>query len=175
MHAISPNHNEYVYCPYCTTPLEKRSTFGRPHPVCPACGFVHFDDPKVSVIALVVHESTVLLIQRGVEPARGRWALPGGFMDADEMPTDALQRELREEVGLAIRVGELLDIFDMSGTDGRSKGIVLAYQASVRGRLPDFLRCQDDVSNAGWFQAAEIPADLAFESTYNLLQRWLTT
>jgi len=50
--------------------------------VCPSCGFVHFTDPKVAVIALVTHADKILLARRAVDPAKGKWALPGGYMDA---------------------------------------------------------------------------------------------
>jgi len=140
--------------------------------VCPACGFVHFHDPKVAVIGLVTWDNHVLLIRRGVDPMKGKWALPGGYMDAGEMPAAALKRELREEVGLEVEVGGLLEIFPMAGPGVFNRGIVLAYRVVARRDNPPPLYCDDDVCEAEWFLAGETPEDLAFESTQTLLAQW---
>ena len=88
----------------------------------------NFKDPKVAVIALVTSHDRMLLIRRGVNPGKGQWALPGGFMDAGEMPQEALVRELYEEVGIQVEVGELLGIFAMVGPVGHTRG----YRVSLR-------------------------------------------
>jgi ADP-ribose pyrophosphatase YjhB (NUDIX family) len=168
------NLRDFVYCPYCGTPLVARDLFQRMRPACPACGFIHFRDPKVAVIGLVTWRDHVLLIRRGVDPQRGKWALPGGYMDAGEMPTNALARELREEVGLDVAVHRLLDIFPMAGPGVVNGGIVLAFHASAAAPESPPLACDDDVSEAAWFSAnvLPLPDDLAFESTITLLAQW---
>lgn len=163
---------KYHYCPLCGTNLEERFAFNQMRSVCPVCGFVHFHDPKVAVIGLVTWDQHVLLIQRGVEPMKGKWALPGGYMDAGEMPAEALVRELREEVGLEVEVRELLDIFPMAGPGVFNSGIVIAYRAEIRRDEPPELYCDDDACEASWFPADELPEDLAFESTQTLLTQW---
>lgn len=163
---------EYRFCPACATALESIYRFDRVRPVCPACGFVHFADPKVAVIALVESGERVLLVRRAVDPGKGLWSLPGGYMDAGEMPAEALRREVDEEVGLAIDVGEMLAIFPMENGEGRRVGIVLAFQARPAGGAVD-LSAQDDVSEAGWFGPRRIPAGLAFESTKQLIAAWV--
>lgn len=166
---------DYQFCPRCATRLEEREVYGRQRAICPACGFIHFHDPKVAVIALVTHAQRVLLIRRAIDPAKGLWALPGGFMDAGEMPGEALQRELQEEVNLRIRVLHLLDIFPMVVRSGRSPGIVLAFQAEPEDANRLELCCDAEVCDAGWFSAEELPTELAFESTPILLARWRAT
>lgn len=162
----------YHFCPICGTHLEERLVFQQVRPVCPACGFIHFRDPKVAVIGLVTWGECVLLIRRGVDPMKGKWALPGGYMDAGEMPAQALARELQEEVGLDVEIGSLLEIFPMAGPGVVNSGIVLAYGAvAVRDEAPP-LCCDDDVCEAAWFRVDEIPQDLAFESTQKLLAQW---
>ena len=162
-------NSTYVYCPLCGIHLEERTAFGHVRRVCSACGFVHFLDPKVAVIGLVHHGGRVLLAKRAVEPAKGKWALPGGFMDAGEMPETALVRELMEEVGMAIRVDRLLDIFPMTGHGPVSRGIVLAYLVSPIQDPPPVLQAQDDIDDVGWFNPTDLPGELAFESTRTLL------
>lgn len=163
----------YQFCPFCATTLVEAFRFEQVRPSCPSCGFVQFPDPKVAVIALVIHQGRILLVQRGVDPAKGRWALPGGYMDAGEMPTNALQRELAEEVGLTVDVQDLIQIYPMNNGEGRRVGIVLAFHASPVGD-PATIRIGDDVADAGWFAPAAVPADLAFESTITLIQAWLS-
>jgi 8-oxo-dGTP diphosphatase len=162
---------EYRFCPNCATPLQSIYRYDRVRPSCPACGFVHFSDPKVAVIALVVAKGAVLLVRRAVDPGKGLWSLPGGYMDAGEMPTEALHREVAEETGLAIDVGRISAIFPMENGAGQRVGIVLAFQATPAGT--DVEVCaQDDVSEAGWFGPNQIPSDLAFDSTQTLIAEW---
>ncbi len=148
--------------------------FDRIRPVCPNCHYVQFHDPKVAVIALVTWTDRVLLIRRGVEPMKGMWALPGGYMDAGETPPDALARELQEEVGIDARIGALLDVFPMVGKGVVSQGIVLAYHCVIDGEQVPRLLCQDDAIDAAWFPAESLPDDLAFASTQTLLAEWQT-
>lgn len=162
---------EYRFCPNCATPLESIHRYDRVRPSCPACGFVHFSDPKVAVIALVVANGAVLLVRRAVDPGKGLWSLPGGYMDAGEMPREALRREVDEEVGLSIEVGEMSAIFPMENGVGERVGIVLAFQAKPTGTSVEVC-AQDDVSEAGWFGPEQIPPDLAFDSTKTLIAEW---
>ncbi|MCS6826736.1 MAG: NUDIX hydrolase [Caldilinea sp.] len=165
------SQQRYRYCPQCAHALEDRPVEGKLRRVCPACNFIYFPDPKVAVVALIEQAGRVLLIRRAVDPARGRWALPGGYMDAGEMPKEALQREVQEEVGITIDVGDLLEIFPMVNSGGLSLGIVLAYHASPHAGAGE-PTASDDVDRAQWFSADELPAELAFASTKELLMRW---
>lgn len=166
------NKSAYHYCPLCATPLEQREVYGHWRAVCPQCGFIHFHDPKVAVIGLVTLEQRVLLIQRAIDPAKGKWALPGGYMDAGELPVEALQRELYEEVALRVQVGKLLDTFPILTPDGRNLGLVLAYHAVPADAQATELICDAELRAAGWFGPGALPTDLAFESTQVLLNRW---
>ncbi len=166
---------DFVYCPYCGTPLRAEQRFGALRPCCPSCSFVHFRDPKVAVVALVAARDgegdRVLLVRRGVEPMKGFWSLPGGYMDAGEMPQQALARELLEEVGVEMAVEPLpMGIFLLQ-SGGTRTGIVLAFRARV---LPGAPAPQpgDDVTEVRWFAAGSLPDDLAFDSTRSLLNAW---
>ncbi|MFN2200013.1 MAG: NUDIX hydrolase [Caldilineaceae bacterium] len=151
----------------------RRSVFGAMRPTCPNCAFVQFLDPKVAVIGLVTSAGRVLLVRRGVDPERGQWALPGGFMDAGEMPDEALQRELLEEVGLDVTIEGLLGIFPMVARPRIAGGIVIAYRASPSSGTCPALEQNDDVDEAKWFKAGDLPDDVAFESSQELLSEWL--
>lgn len=170
----------FEYCPMCATPMTEQYLFQRMRRVCPACRFIQFHDPKVAVIALVTCAERILLIQRGVDPEKGKWALPGGYMDAGELPEHAMQRELQEEVGLSVSVKRLIDIYPMLSPDMHNRseksnvnnGIVLAYHAVPCDERCITLTPDDDASDARWFSAHALPSSLAFESTRQLLARW---
>lgn len=182
----------YLYCPVCAAKLAERHLHGKLRPACPACSFVRFQDPKVSVIAAVTVSDRILMTRRAVDPQKGKWSLPGGYMDAGEMPIAALKRELIEEVGLEIEVGELLEIYPLKAEianavrvadDGLAEskkavaeetvGIVLAFAAWPVSQKLEVLESNDDVSEAAWLTWPDVPLDnLAFESTYLLLQQW---
>lgn len=162
--------NDFIFCPRCATRLEMRTFGHEKRLVCPACHFVHFRDPKVAVIALITCEQQVLLSLRSIEPQKGKWAIPGGYMDAGEMPEEALRREMREE--MALELGEVTFHSFLPMANGR--GIVLVFTAT-----PASLRCEalagyDDVSEVRWFgrDALPPPEQLAFDTTPHLLEIW---
>ncbi|MER2599089.1 MAG: NUDIX hydrolase [Caldilineales bacterium] len=161
----------FIFCPFCATPLEQRAAHGLLRPVCPACDFVQFHDPKVAAAVLLTQDDSVLLIRRAVDPRQGFWALPAGFVEQHELPHEAAAREALEETGLAVTVGELMRIRRTSNP--HKPGFLLTYRGEVTG---GHLQAADDVSEARWFAAADIPWDeLAFETTRESLVAWLNT
>ncbi|NUQ39678.1 MAG: NUDIX hydrolase [Caldilineales bacterium] len=162
--------SSYHFCPMCAQPLTRRHAFGRERPVCPACGWVHFQDPKLAVGALVQDEAgRVLLIRRAVIPRIGFWAVPSGFVEHDEQPREALQREIAEETGIQAEIGRVIDLFP--NADARKSGPFFLFEAYARGGE---LRPGDDVSDARWFGPEDAPWDaLAFAQLAGLLaQLW---
>jgi ADP-ribose pyrophosphatase YjhB (NUDIX family) len=138
--------------------------FGRLRPVCPACGWIYFADPKVAAAVLVEQEGKVLLVRRANEPQRGLWTLPAGFVDGGEDPQRAAERECLEETGLEVRVVGLLDV--MYGLEHpRGAHIIIFYQAEV---ISGTLQAQDDVDGAEFFSRGELPP-LAFSTTKKIL------
>jgi len=138
----------------------------RPRRVCPACGYVHFTDPKVGVGVLVVEGDRVLLVRRGVAPERGKWGLPAGFLDQGEDPRATAAREALEEVGLTVAVEELLDVFhNPPGRGGAS--IFILYRAR---RLAGEPTPGDDADDARFFALDALP-ELAFASTRAAIDR----
>jgi ADP-ribose pyrophosphatase YjhB (NUDIX family) len=101
------------------------------------------------------------------EPARGRWTLPAGFVDAGEDPLRAAERECSEETGLEVRADRLLDV--IGGQEhGRGASIVIVYRAEVIGGT---LRAGDDADAAEFFGADQLPP-LGFEATRKALALW---
>jgi len=117
--------------------------------------------PAVTVDAILVSpQNSVLLIERGREPFKGKWALPGGFIEMDEELETACQRELEEETGL--KVGELKQFkaFGSVDRDPRHRTISVLFYAFTDAEL---LACAgDDAANAQWFLLNQLP-ELAFD------------
>ena len=86
-----------------------------------------WDVPRVAVDAVLVHEGKLVLVRRGKEPFRGRYALPGGFVEFGESLEEAVEREVLEETGLAAEVERILGVYGDPGRDPRGHTISIAY------------------------------------------------
>ena len=106
-------------------------------------------------------ELKMLLIQRGLEPFKGQWALPGGFVHVDETLDDAARRELAEETGLQNVFLEQLYTFGGMNRDPRERVVSVAHYSLVK--LSDHkARAATDAANAKWFLISKLP-NLAFD------------
>ena len=129
---------------------ENKFYYKYPHPAVTAdCVIFGFDGLNLKV----------LLIQRGIEPFKGRWAFPGGFMQMDETIEECARRELREETGLVINTVEQFHTFSDVNRDPRERVLTVAHYALVR--LAE-VEGGDDAASAQWFAESEIPS-LAFD------------
>lgn len=106
-------------------------------------------------------------MRRAGEPGRGKWDIPGGFLQEGEPPEDGARRELREELG--IEVGPLRLLFaDVNPLEDGTTVLDLLYSASCFMGDP---QPADDASELGWFDLAGLPGDLAFDTTRRILDR----
>lgn len=129
---------------------EKQYCYKYPHPaVTTDCVIFGFDGMKLNV----------LLIERGVEPYKGRWAFPGGFLNMDESADEGACRELKEETNLSAAYVEQFGTFSDPNRDPRERVITIAYFALVK--LQD-VKGGDDAAKAQWFPMDQIP-QLAFD------------
>lgn len=107
--------------------------------------------PIVGVGAVVIDGDRVLLVRRANEPLKGEWSLPGGAVEVGETLADAVAREAREETGLAVRVGSLVEVLDRvhRSAEGRVEYhfVLLDYRCTV---LSGTLAHGSDASDACW-------------------------
>jgi 8-oxo-dGTP diphosphatase len=120
-----------------------------------------YPHPAVTVDAILISkQNSILLIERGRDPFKGKWALPGGFIDMDEELETACRRELEEETGL--RVGDLKQFRAFGGVnrDPRHRTISVLFYAFTEDELA---ACAgDDAAKAQWFPLDQLP-ELGFD------------
>jgi len=156
------------FCPKCGGSLHLGEVRNDPKErlVCTACGFVFYQDPKVSACTIPVIDGRVVLVRRAINPGRGLWVFPGGYMDQDETVEEAAMRETREEVGLEVRLTGLVGVYSY-----RSPVVVIVYACEVVG---GDLRIDSESLEVQAFAPGEIPWDeLAFPSTRDALRAFL--
>ncbi len=106
-------------------------------------------------------DGALLLVRRGVSPAKGLWALPAGFVDAGEDPRRAAEREVAEETGLVVTCGRILDVYPGGG----GASFFLAFEGTLVGGV---LAAADDATDAGFFPLDALP-ELGFVSTTEIV------
>jgi 8-oxo-dGTP diphosphatase len=113
-------------------------------------------------VVVTTTDGYVLLIERGWDPFKGHWALPGGHVDRGETSRDAAARELAEEAGVHAASGELdqIGVFDQPDRDPRGRYVTVAYHLTV---IPGtIVEAGDDATNAQWWPLSDLPP-LAFD------------
>ena len=123
--------------------------------------FTNYPRPAVTVDAILISSKrSVLLIERGRDPFKGTWALPGGFVDMDESLEAACKRELEEETGILIREVKQFKTYGDVNRDPRHRTISVVFYAQTETEL--LPEAGDDAANARWFPLSDLPV-LAFD------------
>src|SRR4051812_23139379 len=120
------------HCFRCGTPLEARRQEDRDRPTCPACGFIHYLDPKVAVAVILGDEHGVLLGRRCINPGRGLWSFPAGYVNRGEVLEEAALREVLEELGLAVRLTGLVGVYSHRG----EAVVLIVYAGEIEAGEP---------------------------------------
>ena len=106
------------YCSACGQSLTERHVFGKARPHCAACNRTFFEDPKLAVAVVIAIDGRILLQQRDIDPGRGAWTFPSGYVDRGEIVEEAAAREVLEEVNLAVRIDRLLGDYRVAALVG---------------------------------------------------------
>jgi 8-oxo-dGTP diphosphatase len=156
------------FCVNCGSPLVIRVFEGRELEACPNDDFVLWRDPKVAAAIVVEAAGGIVLGRRAIEPGYGLWCLPGGFVNDDESPAEAVARECREEIGAKVEVDSVLDVYHGAKTTAPSI-VVVAY----RGHLAagEKVAPGEEMLEVGVFRLDALPP-IAFPSHREALARY---
>ena len=165
MSSLNPALEDVRFCPRCGE--EAAVKFPRSI-TCPSCGHGAFYNPKPVACAITSnHNGELLLMRRGFEPNRGKWSMPGGFVDLGESVEDAAIRETQEEIGVHITLQQLVGVYSRS-TD---RIVVVVYAAQTEGTP---VRTEEALEVEA-FRPTTIPWDeLAFWSDDRALRDYLS-
>ncbi len=126
----------------------------------------------MGVGALIFEGERVLLVQRGSEPLKGFWSLPGGILETGERLADGVRREVREETGLEVEPYELFEVFERIIPDGEGGTeyhyVLIDYLCRVAGGS---LAAADDAASAAWIAQDELDALAVTEGTLAVVRR----
>lgn len=157
------------YCRTCGSAVEYRIPDDgdtRERAVCPACHTIHYENPLNVVGTIPVLDGKVLLCKRNIEPRRGKWTLPAGFMELQETSAQGAARETVEEAGAQFTLGPLFSLLNVP----RVGQVHLFYRATL---LSDVFAPGYETMEARLFTEEEVPWDeLAFRTVRETLLRY---
>lgn len=166
----SPGTNRLMnFCSNCGTRVVLKVPEGDflPRHVCDQCGTIHYQNPKLVVGSVPEYQGRILLCKRGIEPRRGFWTIPGGFMENDETLEAGAAREAAEEARIDVEIGSLLLVANVT----HARQVHVFFRS--RMRTPDFGVTHESLEVA-LFEEKDIPwSDLAFPSTEFALRRFV--
>jgi ADP-ribose pyrophosphatase YjhB (NUDIX family) len=146
------------FCPKCATELSTRHEGGRDRVACPACSYMFFGDFSIGCGGVVIRDGKALLIRRGHEPGRGWWQIPGGYVEHDEVITDAVEREVLEEAGVTAKVVDVLGLRHSVGGQGSiggpSSNVYIFFRLEPISGEPH--GDDNEITGAGYFTIEEI-------------------
>ena len=162
-------HHNYIFrhCPVCGSEFQSKVLRENEPPrlVCKneLCKYVFYLDPKLVACVIIEKDNKIVLLKRAMRPERGKWVMPGGYVDRGEKVEDAAIRETREECEIDI---ELKDLFGVYSYPGYLE-VVIVYLAEYKSGI---LAAGDETTDITLIDIEEIPWDnLAFESTKDAL------
>ncbi|HEC86566.1 MAG TPA: NUDIX hydrolase [Thermoplasmatales archaeon] len=122
---------------------------------------MEYKSPKITVDGIILDENKerILLVQRGREPFKGKWALPGGFVEYGEKTEDAVVREVLEETGLKTKALELFGVYSDPNRDPRGHTITIVYLLDI---INGEITSGDDAMKAEFFDLNNLP-ELSFD------------
>jgi len=157
---------EKRFCAYCGQPTVITVPAGdnRPRRVCPACQSVHYENPQIVVGCVPEHAGRILICRRAIEPRRGFWTVPAGFMENGETLEDGAARECLEEAEAQVDIGTVLALVNVP----EARQVHVFFRARMSSASHG---AGEESLEAQLFEPAAIPwQDLAFPSTRYALE-----
>ena len=131
------------------------------------------DRPLVGVGGVIIHQGYALIVQRGSEPRRGEWTVPGGLLELGETIRAGTEREVLEETNLTVKAGPVLDVFDSIYPDAQGRTeyhyVLIDFLCELISDPAD-LKPASDISNARWITAVELDTTPLIGSTGQVIR-----
>jgi 8-oxo-dGTP diphosphatase len=158
-----------TFCPYCGGPLVTKSSRGQTRLYCEREKRFIYENPLPAATSIVTDGSDrVLLLRRRFPPGKGLWALPGGFIEIAESPSDAANRELREECGIVARDPSLVDIIYQESRFYGTSILIIGYSFASFEGAPT---AGEEALEVGFHPFDALP-ELAFEAHGRMIKRF---
>ena len=157
------------FCSQCGQPVSLQVPAGdnRPRHVCGGCGHVHYQNPLVVVGCVPGYRGSILLCRRAIEPRRGFWTVPAGFMEIGETPGEAALRETWEEAEARVELGALFAVVDVV----QARQVHVFFRATLQEPV---FGAGEETLESRLFTPATVPwAEMAFPSVTLALERYL--
>jgi ADP-ribose pyrophosphatase YjhB (NUDIX family) len=149
---------QYRYCPHCATPFIDQALHGHRRQVCPACGFIFWQNPVVGVAVIVLDGERIVLGRRARGAYRGAWCIPCGYVEYDEDVRRAAEREFYEETGLLVQAGEVYAVHS-NFHNPAMHSVGIWFRGTICGGV---LRPADDLDAVAYVSLRRLPDNLAF-------------
>jgi len=120
---------------------------------------MNYNSPKLTVDGVVIKDIKILLIKRKRQPFKGKWALPGGFVEYGEKTEDATVREVLEETGLKTKISHLVGVYSDPDRDPRGHTITIVYNLEISGGK---MESSGDACDINFFNVNKLP-QLSFD------------
>lgn len=153
-------NKNFKYCPKCKAELDLKSNFAS----CSQCNFLYYQNPAPCTVLLFHKEGEILLAKRAIEPNKGFWDVPGGFIAYGETAEDSALREAKEETNLNTKIVKYLGSYPDIYGDTLVTTIVFIYHVEAINSDYQNMRAQDDVAKLEWFDLNNLPDKFAFDN-----------
>ena len=142
------------YCPRCGKSTRTAVIGGTKRVLCVSCDEIFYDNPLSAVAVVAEKDGKILFIKRAVQPAKGMWALPGGFIEQGESVERAAMRELKEETGIKAKKAEIIKVVTAQSSFFRTLILIGVRVSGISGNL----KAGDDACDARWYDMGKMPA-----------------
>ena len=167
---------DFKYCPQCAAPFLQHAPNLL---VCSACDLHYYINPRsTNAVLLQNNKNQMLLTQRKFDPYAGKYDLPGGFVDINESVEESVVRELKEELGVDMNIGDVeylgscFDTYEFKGVNYYTVGVM--YRAKIKDDI--VITPADDVVSVLWVDINDIPyKDIAFKGVATFMKSYFSS
>jgi len=149
----------HTYCPRCGQLLAPKMDGGRERPACSTvdCGYIDFGSFSIGAAGVVLRGDRALLVQRGQNPGKGSWQIPGGYVEHDEPIIPAVEREALEEAGIVAKVRDVIAFrHSVAGAASTASTNIYVVFRLDETELRDPVFDNDEITGAGFFTQDEM-------------------